>query len=403
MLEDILLVFLFLHTLLGRGDDMVERKQKILCVGLLIVSIIAGNYAGEKAWFGKMLFPQTMQIGRQPSRQVCTALFPMLGLGASRVRQENLSLLQMQRENEIAGKQGVEIGQEEEKEHQRNVDTEKETEIAKEVPVEARSNEVVGGQEAINKEKQVEYPLDKLRDFDFLLQKFYQVDSSTTVSSDIINVDKLMEQSQAISKSEEPQILIYHTHASEGYVNSDSGNPNTLVVGVGEQLKVLLEQRGWHVLHHTGVYDGNRDKAYGAAAPALIQLLEDHPSIQMVIDLHRDGVPETSHLVTEVNGVRMAQIMFFNGICRDSNGNPTQLTNPYLEDNLALSFHMQKAAMEYYPGFTRRAYLKAYRYNMNYCPKSMLIEVGAQNNTLEEALNAMTPLADLLDKVLSGE
>jgi stage II sporulation protein P len=76
--------------------------------------------------------------------------------------------------------------------------------------------------------------------------------------------------------------------------------------------------------------------------------------------------------------------------------------NPYLEDNLAFSFQMQLAAAEYYPDFTRKIYLKGYRYNMHYCPKSLLVEVGAQNNTLEEAKNAMEPLADVLSKVLTG-
>ena len=61
---------------------------------------------------------------------------------------------------------------------------------------------------------------------------------------------------------------------------------------------------------------------------------------------------------------------------------------------------MQIAAAELYPGFTRKIYLKSYRYNMHFCPKSLLIEVGAQTNTLEEAMNAMEPLAAVLDKVL---
>ena len=56
-----------------------------------------------------------------------------------------------------------------------------------------------------------------------------------------------------------------------------------------------------------------------------------------------------------------------------------------------------------YPGFTRKIYLKSYRYNMHLCPKSLLIEVGAQTNTLQEAVNAMDPLAQVLDKVLSGK
>lgn len=69
-------------------------------------------------------------------------------------------------------------------------------------------------------------------------------------------------------------------------------------------------------------------------------------------------------------------------------------------DNLAFSFQLQLMANEYYPGLARRIYLKGYRYNMHLCPKSLLVEVGAQTNTKEEAYNAMEPLADILDKVL---
>ena len=96
--------------------------------------------------------------------------------------------------------------------------------------------------------------------------------------------------------------------------------------------------------------------------------------------------------------------MFFNGLSRTtSQGNLSYLPNPYIEDNLAFSFQMQLAAAEYYPGFTRRIYLKGYRYNMHLCPKSMLIEVGAQTNSFEEAKNAMEPLAILLAKVLKTD
>ena len=76
------------------------------------------------------------------------------------------------------------------------------------------------------------------------------------------------------------------------------------------------------------------------------------------------------------------------------------LANPYIEDNLALSFQMQLAAAEYYPGLTRKIYLKGYRYNLHLKPKSMLVEVGAQTNTFQEALNAMEPLSDILGLVL---
>ena len=255
-------------------------------------------------------------------------------------------------------------------------------------------------------EKKVVYSSEKLNDFDYLLQNFYQVDNTTTINSSQLNADSLLGKDLRLSHDPStPQILIYHTHSQEGYQDSVPGDASTTVVGVGDYLaKLLTEQYGFSVIHHTGEYDvGDRDHAYSKAGPALEQVLKENPSIEVVIDLHRDGVREETHLVTEINGTKMAQIMFFNGLSRTTKiGDIDYLYNPYIEDNLAISFQMQLKAAEYYPGLTRRIYLKGYRYNMHYCPKSLLIEVGAQTNTVEEAMNAMVPLADILNKVLTA-
>lgn len=255
--------------------------------------------------------------------------------------------------------------------------------------------------------KVVTYAREKLNDFDYLMQNFYQVDNTTTIGSGQLNADALLGRDMRLSHdASTPQILIYHTHSQEGYADSVAGDAATTVVGVADYLtQILTEQYGFCVIHHTGTYDvGDRDHAYAKAGPALEQLLADNPSVEVVIDLHRDGVGENTRLVTEQNGVKMAQVMFFNGLSRTTKtGDITYLYNPYIADNLAISFQMQLKAAEYYPGFTRRIYLKGYRYNMHYCPKTLLIEVGAQTNTVAEAKNAMLPLADLLNKVLTGQ
>ena len=94
--------------------------------------------------------------------------------------------------------------------------------------------------------------------------------------------------------------------------------------------------------------------------------------------------------------------MFFNGLSRTTAlGDIDYLPNPYIQDNLAFSFQMQLTAAEYYPGFARPIYLKGYRYNMHFKPKSLLVEVGAQTNTLQEAKDAMEPLADIIYKVVA--
>lgn len=246
----------------------------------------------------------------------------------------------------------------------------------------------------------------KLQDFDYLRQLFYQVDNTTTIDNHLLDVNKLLAEDMMLKENANgPQVLIYHTHSQEAYADSLPGDASTSVVALGDYLaKILSEQYGINVLHHTGEYDViNRDGAYAEALPSLEKVIRDNPSIEVVIDIHRDGVPATTHLVTEIGGKPTAQIMFFNGLSHTTaSGDLEYLANPYISQNLAFSFQMQLAAAEYYPGFTRRIYLKGYRYNMHLLPKSLLVEVGAQTNTFQEAKNAMEPLADILVKVLKG-
>lgn len=260
-------------------------------------------------------------------------------------------------------------------------------------------------------QKQVEIPREQLTDFNYLLNNFFVVDPTTTALESQINADTLLGKDMKLEKNpEQPQILIYHTHSQEGFADSVEGDTSTTVIGVGDYLVQLLQERyGYQVLHITDTFDivdGQLDRsaAYNYAEPVISQALQEHPTIEIVIDLHRDGVDESKHLVTEVNGKPTAQVMFFNGLSRtNQNGEISYLPNPYIEDNLAFSFQLEYLAKQYYPEYTRCIYLKGYRYNLHLKPRSLLLEVGAQTNTVEEAKNAMEPFADLLYKVLSGE
>lgn len=250
-----------------------------------------------------------------------------------------------------------------------------------------------------------------LADYDFVLGHFYTVDPSTSASSGLIDGADLTERDMTIHlEGETPKILIYHTHSQEGYADSEAGNSSDTVVGVGEQLKKVLEEK-YHVAvyHDLSVYDmqdgkEDRNMAYSQAAVAVRNILEENPSIEVTIDLHRDGVPDNVHLATEINGKETAQIMFLNGLCRNSNGDVNDFAqNPNLSDNLAFSLQLQLKAKAYFPELVRHIYLRAYRYNLHFKPRSLLVEVGAQNNTVAEAKNAMEPLADILYAVLSGK
>ena len=117
---------------------------------------------------------------------------------------------------------------------------------------------------------------------------------------------------------------------------------------------------------------------------------------------YRDAVAGDRKLVMDLQGRPTARFMFFNGLSYGrKNGEITYLENPYIQENLAFSFQVQVAANEYYPGIARKIYLKAYRYNMHFKPKTLLIEAGAQTNTVDEMRNAVTYLADVLDTVLT--
>lgn len=255
-------------------------------------------------------------------------------------------------------------------------------------------------------ERQQEYNLEEFQEFDHLFETFYAMDPHTMVGMEELNVERLWGTEVTIDKTKEgPHILLYHTHSQEAFKDSTPGDPSTSIVGAGDKLAQLLtEKYGYQILHHKGEYDvETRDGAYNRALPELERIIKENPQIQLVIDLHRDGIDENTQLLADVNGRRTAKFMFFNGLSRTkSTGDIDYLYNPYQSENLALSFQMQKAANEFYPGITRKIYLNGYRYNMH-LRRSMLIELGAQTNTVEEIMNAIDPLAHILDLVLSGE
>ena len=258
----------------------------------------------------------------------------------------------------------------------------------------------------LHTEKVQDISLGDYRTFEALAEKFYTVDKSTYTTAKELNAEKLASVDLKLQKRQDaPQILIYHTHAHEGYADSVAGDDATSVVGVGEQLaQILRNEYGYQVLHHTEQYDGDRDYAYSCALPAIEQILKENPTIEVVIDLHRDSVEDGTKLVRETAGVQAAKFMFFNGLSRVREiGEIGYLPNENLQKNLAFSFQMQKVCEEYYPGLTRKIYLKGYRYNMHLKPRTLLVEVGAQNNTLQEALNACGPIARALAIVLGGE
>ena len=260
--------------------------------------------------------------------------------------------------------------------------------------------------------------MEKLADYDYMMQNFYSIHPTTTAGRELMDAEHFLSMdlsldlgngqdgSTAQTAPKEPQILIYHTHSQETFSDYPE-NPEATITGVGAYLSELLEGKGYSVIHDDGVYDYrdgklDRSRAYTYALEGIQGILQKYPSIEVVLDLHRDGVAEGTRLVTEINGKPTAKIMFFNGTSQTPDGPIEYLPNPNREANLAFSFQMQLKAAGMYPGFTRKIYLKGLRYNQHVRARSALIEVGAQTNTYEEARNAMEPLAHILDQVLRG-
>lgn len=262
------------------------------------------------------------------------------------------------------------------------------------------------------------YNREQLEKPDFLLNKIFVVDSNTSMTDKELDIKNLLDTDLSVEGiknagtegENEYKILIYHTHGSESFADSREGVKEDTIVGVGSYLaEILTNEYGISVYHDETAYDVidgvlDRSKAYENAYVSVSKILKDNPSIQVVIDLHRDGVNEETHLVTEVNGKPTAKIMFLNGVSRSNmNGEIEYLKNPNKLMNLSFSFQMYLAGKEHYGDYVRKIYVRSLRYNLHLMPRAALIEAGAQNNTVQEEKNAMEPLAAILDKVLSKE
>ncbi len=251
-----------------------------------------------------------------------------------------------------------------------------------------------------------QYPISSLQDFN-QLSSLYLCDSAEVKRSpEDLNATAFMEKDFTTDLSgTEPKILIFHTHGTEGYADM----PKYGILEVGDYLaQILNDKYGIATMHHKGVYDETGvTGAYGRMTNGVQPILDENPSIEIAIDMHRDGIGGDGRLVTTVNGKEVAKVMLVNGLSKllQDNGEMapiSYLPNPNLQDNLAFSFHTKMAADLLYPGYMRQMYLKAYRYSTFMLPKSLLLEVGAEGNTLQEAKDAMEPFAEILYTVLTG-
>ena len=225
-----------------------------------------------------------------------------------------------------------------------------------------------------------------------------------------LDVAALAEAQLTLSLPEEgPQVLIVHTHGSEAYT-PDGGDTYVAtgecrttdttksVVRVGDEIAKVLTEMGLTVVHDTGLYDyPEYNGAYDRSLAAVENWLAQYPSIQVVLDVHRDaliGADGTVYKpITTINGEKCAQVMLVMG----SNA---LYDHPNWLENLSLAVKVQKEMNTLWPTLARPIGLRENRYNQQTAPGAMLVEIGSHGNTLQEALAAARMFARALGAVL---
>lgn len=199
-----------------------------------------------------------------------------------------------------------------------------------------------------------------------------------------------------LAPSTEPQVLIMHTHGSEAFaqegadVYQESGtartiDPNYNIMRVGDEIERIFTEMGLSVLHDYTLYDyPNYNGSYDRSKVGVSQYLTAHPSIKIVLDIHRDaliGQDGTIYkAVTEIDGTKTAQVLLVMG------SNDGGLPHPNWQKNLSLAMRIQYRMNTLWPGLARPITLRSSRFSQELTNGSVLVEIGSHGNTLQEAL-----------------
>ncbi len=194
--------------------------------------------------------------------------------------------------------------------------------------------------------------------------------------------------------SDDPLVLIVHTHGTECYSDSTvDGSVRTTdksknVVRVGKELADILNSYGIHTVHSETMHDEiSYITSYQSSRKEITEMLELYPTVKYVIDLHRDAIPNDGESrvkpCAEINGETSAQIMLVMGTSAGGGNHPNY------SDNLTVASHLQKRLNDVYPGLARPINVRSAIFNQNLSTGSLLLEVGSDANTLDEALTAV--------------
>ncbi len=236
----------------------------------------------------------------------------------------------------------------------------------------------------------------------------------TTESGTDLNAELLEDPAVQLKGDGSIEVLLYHTHTSESYMDAHTGfyytdmetrtqNQDKSVVAVGQEVKKALEARGIGVVHDTSVNDTLFNGSYSRSWEVLQNNLAQYPTIQVTIDLHRDSMTTQEGVkykpTAEINGRKAAQFMVLAGC--DADGGWGDF--PDWRDNLHLALRVQQTAMQLYPDLPRPLSFSNNKYNMNATKGSLLIEVGTEVNTVGEAKYTGSLLGEILAETLLGK
>lgn len=216
---------------------------------------------------------------------------------------------------------------------------------------------------------------------------------------------------QTFEQTDAPQVLIVHTHTTEGYMLYDAGYYNSSdrnriiddsrgVCAVGTAVAGALQQQGIKALHDTTVHDSPQySGAYTRSAQTVQTYLDRYPSIKVVLDLHRDAIMQNDTDLAKptvtVNGRKAAQMMIIAGVVSTN-----ALPHPHWEQNFALAAQWQRALDKAAPDVMRPLSVVASRYNQHMSTGYLLVEVGSEGNTLAEAVYSGEILGTTLAQLL---
>lgn len=228
-----------------------------------------------------------------------------------------------------------------------------------------------------------------------------------------LDIDELLTAAPTVTAGAPgPQVLIFHSHATEAYtpagtdVYEESDSYRTLnteqnMVRVGEEMVKIFEAAGIEVIHDTTLYDyPSYNEAYNRSSQGVAHWLEEYPSIQLVLDVHRDALAASDGTIYKTVAGTVedcAQVMMVMG--SDAMGQE----HPNWRVNLSLAVRIQKALTEKWSTLARPVVLRTSRFNQHQSPGEILLEVGTHGNTLQEAITAARLFARTVADLMTGQ